>query len=213
MMKLKTRITSTSLVLAIVPLMLACFVVGYYSYQSGREALEAELEKSLVTLRDIKKEEVESYVNYISDQVLTHARSKSVIDAAKEFKFGFNTYLEEAIPDAGATDALHKYYKQEFASTYREKNNQKSTDVDALLRTIGDTATALQARYIGRNPHPLGGKDELLSYQDGSGYSLSHQTYHPELRYYLQTFGYYDIFIVDPANGNVVYSLSGDRSV
>ena len=65
----------------------------------------------------------------------------------------------------------------------------------------------MQSTYIADNPNPLGSKDQQNSYDDGSSYSLAHKSFHPGIRTFLQAFGYYDIFIVDPSNGNVVYSV------
>jgi methyl-accepting chemotaxis protein len=40
-----------------------------------------------------------------------------------------------------------------------------------------------------------------------SAYDTAHQTYHPEIRKYLQEFAYYDIFIIDAQSGHIVYSV------
>jgi methyl-accepting chemotaxis protein len=42
---------------------------------------------------------------------------------------------------------------------------------------------------------------------DGSIYSKFHSKYHPVIRSYLQKFGFYDIFLVDPETGHIVYSV------
>ena len=54
---------------------------------------------------------------------------------------------------------------------------------------------------------PLGSKHLLDRAKDESSYSALHAKYHPPVRSYLEKFGYYDIFLVDPQNGDIVYSV------
>jgi len=39
---------------------------------------------------------------------------------------------------------------------------------------------------------------------DNSAYSAAHEKYHPLFKSYLETYGYYDIFIVEPHNGTIL---------
>jgi len=61
--------------------------------------------------------------------------------------------------------------------------------------------------YISKNPYPAGQKLKLDHADDGSNYSKTHKNYHSVFRSYLNTFGYYDIFIVDPKSGGIVYTV------
>ena len=73
------------------------------------------------------------------------------------------------------------------------------------FRTVGeDTVRNL---YIFKNSYPAGQKLKLNYADDGSNYSKTHKIYHPVFRSYLNTFGYYDIFIVDPESGGIVYTV------
>jgi methyl-accepting chemotaxis protein len=69
----------------------------------------------------------------------------------------------------------------------------------------GQTQT-LQQLYITDNPNPLGSKDALMAANDGSAYSAAHATYHPWFREFLQTRGYYDIFLFS-LDGDLVYTV------
>ncbi|MCD8498140.1 MAG: methyl-accepting chemotaxis protein [Alphaproteobacteria bacterium] len=64
----------------------------------------------------------------------------------------------------------------------------------------------LQKLYITDNPNPLGEKHKLDAAGDGSEYSAAHTTYHPWFRHFLETKGYYDIFLFAP-NGDLVYTV------
>ncbi len=65
----------------------------------------------------------------------------------------------------------------------------------------------LQALYIGANAHPVGEKHRLADAGDGSRYSALHDRFHPVFREFLEEFGYYDVFLVEPETGHVVYSV------
>ena len=80
-------------------------------------------------------------------------------------------------------------------------------DVDRILTQLDDATVALQYSYIKANPNPLGSKDKLDKALDVSQYSLLHGLYHPIIRSYLEKFGYYDIFLVQPETGKVVYTV------
>ncbi|MBL6957728.1 MAG: HAMP domain-containing protein [Rhodospirillales bacterium] len=60
--------------------------------------------------------------------------------------------------------------------------------------------------YISDNPHPTGEKHKLDAAADGSDYSKVHAGYHPYFREFLESRGYYDIFLVDN-DANIVYSV------
>ena len=53
----------------------------------------------------------------------------------------------------------------------------------------------------------MGEKHNLDSADDESAYSKLHAKYHPAIRDFLEQFGYYDIFLVDPDSGDIVYSV------
>lgn len=67
-------------------------------------------------------------------------------------------------------------------------------------------AAELRKRYITENQHKAGEKHKLDAAPDGSGYSRAHLQFHPWLRRFLETRGYYDIFLVNEA-GDIVYSV------
>ena len=65
----------------------------------------------------------------------------------------------------------------------------------------------LQTFYIRSNDYLLGEKDKMDFASDRSTYSNHHGYYHNRIREYQQQFGYYDIFLVDPDSGQIVYSV------
>ncbi|MDM8558660.1 response regulator [Candidatus Parabeggiatoa sp. HSG14] len=54
-------------------------------------------------------------------------------------------------------------------------------------------------------------KPKLLNANDGSAYSTVHAKYHPLFKEYLEAHGYYDIFLIEPHNGNILYTVMKEK--
>ena len=87
------------------------------------------------------------------------------------------------------------------------EHNRGQVNINEIFKQLDANSIALQYQYISANPHPLGKKDALLRANDSSNYSYFHKTSHPHIRDYLEKFGFYDIFPVDPDSGDIVYSV------
>lgn len=123
------------------------------------------------------------------------------------FNDGFGTYTHEMAPDSNTVQqGLQDYYRDQFNRVYQDKNGQPYP-VDDIVKAINPAGAALQYQYIVANQHPLGGKHQLDKARDFSNYTRAHGQYHPIIRQYLESFGYYDIFLIDDETGNVVYSV------
>ncbi|WP_171045681.1 methyl-accepting chemotaxis protein [Pseudoalteromonas rubra] len=202
-MQLKNRLSIVAVLLAVIPLLVTCFVIGLLAYQEGKAAVTKEIENNLVSRRNAMQTQVERYFKTISDQVVTLAASTMVVDASRAFSQAFTSYPHAA---SGEDPALSRYYSTQFLHQYEQKNRGDSLSMSRLLAGLSPTARALQSHYIAANPNPLGSKDQLLDAGDNSTYSAVHRRYHKALREFQARFGFYDIFITNP-QGDVVYSV------
>jgi methyl-accepting chemotaxis protein len=132
-----------------------------------------------------------------------------IIDAMLGFKKSLATFEGDSsgIQIRGMRTQLRKYYGQEFATEYQKQNTNQTIDIEGLLNKLDASAVKLQYLYIQNNSNPLGNKHELNDANDGSDYSNTHAVYHPHIKDFLEKFGYYDIFLVDPESGRVIYSV------
>src|SRR5262249_21939435 len=155
-------------------------------------------------VREMKATQIEDYFELITDQVATFAEDRMIIVATRRFKEGFNNVTKELHQDetkiAHENQALDAYLKSEYLPRLNKNLDQKATlDRES---THNANARALQYLYIAANPHPVGKKDLLdHALNDSTSYSKAHKNFHPVIRKYLETFGYYDIFIVDNETG------------
>ncbi|MCF6323151.1 MAG: methyl-accepting chemotaxis protein [Gammaproteobacteria bacterium] len=205
-MKIKTRLIFGSALIALVSVAIVSVLVGWVAISSSHSALELKTKDQLVSVRDMKKSEIERYFTTIRNQVLTFSNDRMMIDAMLLFTPAFRDYRKESTLKVNKS-SLKNYYDQEFGGQYRAMNNGLIVNTSELVSGLDRDSVALQYAYIAANKHPLGSKDALDTANDGSSYSQLHQKFHPYIRDYLNKFGYYNIFLVDPDSGDIIYSV------
>ncbi|MEY4873285.1 MAG: methyl accepting chemotaxis protein [Pseudomonadota bacterium] len=103
-------------------------------------------------------------------------------------------------PDMAALDARYAY----------QAANTKGADAAAKARwmgTLDPIALKLQHLFIGSNPNEIGKKQLLDDPGDGSAYSALHRDLHPVFRDFMERYGFYDLFLIEPHQGRIIYSV------
>ena len=174
------------------------------------DALRNAAFRKLTAVREIKRTAIESYFSNIENQILTFSENEMVIKASIDFNKAFNNYQKEQNYSSGdmakMRQSLMTYYNDDFANKYK-KETGKNIKIDDYFNGLDDTSIALQYHYIKDNVNPLGDKHKLDYANDRSSYSKIHKRVHPVIRNYLEKFGYYDIFLLDPESGDIIYSV------
>ena len=204
-MKIATKIVLASTVLCTLAVVATGVIVGWRSSDLSEAALFKRANEQMVSVRENKKNEIEDYFDQIKYQMLTTANSIGVRDAMLMFDEAFGRYPVWEVSE-GDVSKLGDYYSSAFGANYKQLNDGESANEMQKLNMLSPLAKALQARYIGVNPNPLGEKHQLMSDSLGTDYDKAHATYHPSIKGFLEAFGYYDIFLVDN-DGNIVYSV------
>jgi PAS domain S-box-containing protein len=185
---------------------------GIMDYQAAKESLSKESFNKLTAVRELKAQQVEDYFTAISNQVLTFSESRTVVEAMRTFRETFEALEAEAMADHGAENAadpeLNAYYRDEYFARLKPNTLGELDGVKAeSFIPKAPQARHLQDLYLAENPNPTGEKHRLDDAGDGSAYSAAHRVYHPIIRRFLEKFGYYDIFLIDPETGEIVYSV------
>lgn len=181
---------------------LACAVLGILGSQYGQKAISAEVQKQLNLTLNAKRNEIGTYLHDISSFVEVQGQNTMVIDAAKEFRQAFNT-LEKDSLNLECSIALSQFYDQflvKMSQTLKVKN-----DVELYLPKSKE-ACYLQFHYIVDNPNPVGNKIDLNQAEDNSRYSAIHAKYHSYFSLLLDKYNFYDVFLIDLEQGNIVYT-------
>lgn len=161
----------------------------------AQESTYAQTESSLT----LKAKLVEGYLTNIRETAESRAVSRATAEALMAFSTS-SALLRSGTPDAAAIGARHTY----------QVSNTPSLAGDTLADWTGRLdarAMMLQSLYVAENPNPIGEKHLLDKATDGSLYSDLHAEYHPELRGFLERYGLYDVFLIEPRQGAIIYSV------
>ena len=197
----------TLLFLSIVPLLVLGITI--YQYVSGLLATEAA--KTLEQNRYSKSVQIERYFETIHDQIRIFSDDLMVVEAMNEFSSAYHQLDGEAGVNLDANEtnlrsSLKDFYSTEFAGRYKQETGELPS-VDAIVQPMDSRALYLQNQYIAQNQYPIGSKDLYDAANDGTQYSDVHRKYHQKMRRYRETFGFYDLFLIDAKSGAVVYSV------
>jgi len=198
-----------NLVLIVISI-ISVVAIGFISYRSGSKAIQKVTFDHLTSLREAQKRTIQDYFTHIRHQMQTFSEDYMIQEALKEFTQAYNElddvaetfsygelqYMEESV---------RNYYKNEFLPRLNP-NLEKARSVENY-HVSDPVINILQYHYIVDNQNATGKKHLLDNTRDGSTYSQVHAKYHPVIKNYLQKFSYYDIFLIDEASGNIVYSV------
>ncbi|WP_417508807.1 HAMP domain-containing methyl-accepting chemotaxis protein [Methylophaga sp.] len=209
-MKIKQKITLAAIIIALVPILVSTVLTNYIATNESNAALQTLSEERLISLRNVKKHQVEDYFATIESQLVNLADSRLISEAFTDLNSAASSYASDTnqFDKTLLRQRVAPYYNNEFTKRYESLNAASpALSTDQLLANISIDGLALQQTYIVDNPAKIGMKDELVRASDNSSYSYYHAKYHPFLRDFLNKFGYYDIFIVDADTGMIIYSV------
>lgn len=139
----------------------------------------------------------------------TAAKAETIKDM-KDFKAAATKIRSEnSITDLAEMRAsVESYYRDQYGKEYEKKNGGKAyPKLDGLVKELHEDQIAAQYYYISNNPKPLGSKHELNRADDKSTYSAVHAKSHSKWVDLLDENGLYDIFLLEPKEGVIVYSV------
>lgn len=207
---IRNKLLVTMMLAALIPLVAVAVTIN----SVASESLLTESFDRLSAVRTIKASQVTDYLNTIKGQAVTMAENRMIVEAMTEFKAAFTTAREEnkvsAEEIARMREELQSYYDVEFTKEYDKRNNGKTkANAAANLAMLDDDSVYLQYQYIRANRFDLGQKNKLTraaTSNDKSRWSEVHAKFHPVIDSFREKFGYYDVFLVDPASGDIVYT-------
>jgi methyl-accepting chemotaxis protein len=204
---IRQKLLLGTLFLAIIPVIATSVIVGRESLASGRAAIESQAREALVAQRASKAAQISDYFEALSNQVKVLAAAPEVVGAMRELPAAYDNSIVSIVDLPEQRARLAKYYTGDFMQEFEKRNTGRKVDMAGMVADLPDLAMNLQYQYIAANPHPLGSKNNLERANDGTRYSELHGALHPFLRTALRQFGLYDIFLVEPRNGTIVYTV------
>lgn len=203
-LSIRYKLLSLLLVLGIGTLLFT----GTVAYVKYRGSLKQDAMRQLTGLTRSKQFQIDSYYETIQKHAETLSADRMFIDAAREFRAAYRKLNAASIP-ADTQAAVRADYQENFYPEM-QKLNLARPHVDDYL-PISPGAFQLQYLYVVKNPHPPEHRKELANAGDGSDYSRVHEKYHSGFRHLIESFGYYDLYLIDYETGRVLYDVSKDH--
>jgi class 3 adenylate cyclase len=182
----------------------AVLITGGLGYMRAREALEQTIFDQLTAARETKSRQVEIYFRGIRNDMRLLAASKMAVDATRGFREAVDELDRKPVPDA-LRQKVDGWYDTQFMPMVRRLLGP-DTAVKEFL-PVGSAPYFMQDWYIVSNPHPADRRRLFDDAGDGSAYSRQHAIYHPLMRTAAATLNFYDLYLVDPKTGRVIYSM------
>jgi class 3 adenylate cyclase len=183
-------------------------VTGTIAYIKYLSALKQDVMNQLTGIRRSKAFQIESYYRTIHSHILTLSEDRMFVDAMKEFGKAYAMLNAQPIgPEL--LEAVTNDYRTRFYPKMQKLGIARPRVEDYLLVT--PAAFQLQYAYIVKNPNPEGQRRNMEDAGDGSDYSRVHAKYHRAFRRIIESFGYYDLYLIDYQTGSAVYDVNKDR--
>ena len=180
-------------------------VTGVLGYLQARDALQELIYNQLTASRKSKARQVETYFRTIRNELSQLATAKMTIDAAREFRAGFDELERSDVPFE-VRRKVGDWYEADFLPEMRRVLGKEVNINDYLPH--GPAAYFLQYHYIVANPYPKDRRKLVDDAGDGSAYSRQHAVYHPLLRGAATAFGFFDVMLADPKSGSLIYTVA-----
>lgn len=205
-MRFKWKVAFTLLIAGLVPtvilLKLELDSFAEYSHQAAMREIQASMQ--------LKGEAVQSYMDEVVNltQSIADLPQTSValqaMDAAIDSLADDTASASDNVPDIEPDmAALLARYEEQEARTKEAAPGSSERWVEQL----DPLAIELQHLYVSGNPKEIGKKLELDDAGDGSEYSRLHAELHPVFRNLQQRYGFYDLFLIEPHQGRIIYSV------
>lgn len=168
---------------------------------TASNSMTEQVYSRLDAVSEVKQSAVERYFNNIENKLNALQANPEMATIATKFIEGFND-----ISPSASSASLNRFYKESFTPKFKQLN-PTDTVSSSLLEQMNPKSIELQSRYLANNPNPIGEKQKLTATGQSDSYEQAHRKYHRYLRDMTNINEFYDIFIIDPTNGNIVYSV------
>jgi class 3 adenylate cyclase len=180
-------------------------VVASLSYYASYNALRDSVFNQLTSLRAIKAQRIESYLNDLKLEAEGIAEGPFTRKAASEFLQAYRK-LQDVGENTQWDAQLETFYREEFIPKLANRVEGRPSVATHLPDT--PVARYLQYQYIAANRFPVKAKQQLTEIADDNAYARAHAMHHPQFRRMAEKLGYHDLFIIDIETGDIVYSVA-----
>jgi methyl-accepting chemotaxis protein len=210
-MKIGQKLLVGAVALTLVPLALTAGLLWQGATSLSSQTVDAQVQTQLASLRDQKLQQLNDEFDYRVNALRTLGANRATVDAMGKMKLAFASAAKEAAKtdDAAAQRrAMLEYVDTQFGVEFSKRNPDKAPDLTALVDARDANTVRLQHDFIVANENKLGEKEKLVSVPGATlSYHALHAQYHPTFEKAQKLFGFYDIFLIDTASDQIVYTV------
>ena len=181
-------------------------VTGAISYIKHLHSLKQNIVNQLTSIRRAKAYQIESYYRTIHNHVLTLSADWMFIDAMKDFRAAYNQLNAVPVSTEQRQAVIEDYRTRVYPQMQALKMARQRFE---NYVPVTPAAFHLQYDYILKNPFP-DLRRKMQDAGDSSDYSRVHAKYHHVFQKIIETYGYYDLYLVDYDSQNVIYGVNKD---
>ena len=203
---IKIKVLIVSILLAAIPAVIVSSVMWYEASTGSEEALEAQVENQLVSIREIKKGQIEKYLKGLNTKVLNYSIDPAIVSYMSGLAIQYQTSARQLEDITDQKESLASFYAGQYAQDYQKWNGRSGLSADEMISQMDDIGIALQNSYLAMNDAEFGEKHNLIDPEDGTSYAGKHGEAHRVLKTIYTNLEVEDLYLIDP-KGNVVYSV------
>lgn len=164
----------------------------------SRDTAEAEVQTSM----ELKALAVQQYFESIENLAGAIADLPQTAIALGDLDMATDALADDltVVPDMAALSAR---YDMQMANTPGADATTKARWMDGL----DPIALKLQHLFITQNPNDIGKKHLMDDAGGTSAYAALHRELHPVFRQLMERYGFYDMFLIEPHQGRIIYSV------
>ena len=204
MLKMRPLLVLCMMATGLVPLTAAMMIVSKQSAETMERTTYERLEADVATRRN----SVQNYFNTVRDQVIALSDDLGTVHAMRDFGKSFPA-LSKDFESPGelrrAKGNLSRYLDRNFLTALEDSTGMNLSTDQVVPQS--DAGVVAQHYYLVENDNPVGNKHHLVTPEVVNPYNNFHAEYHESFRHFLELFDYYDIFLVEPERGDIVYSV------
>ena len=137
-MKIKHKMILIAVLFSTVPVFIASVLIGSMAVNKSVATLENSARDRLISLRDVRKEQITEYISTIEHQIQN-------LSGAIQVKEAMSRFSESALQVEQTTNSanveqwrkeLSQYYLNEFGEEFKKRNPGSQFDVSSLYKNL-----------------------------------------------------------------------------
>lgn len=207
----KTSVTVKIVLLTVSVGLISLIASDWYIYSVARKVIRNTAISELTAIRETKARQIEDHFDHLRQLVGTLAESDRLLRAVREFRLVYKDLDEKFLPDPMGMimvdAALSDHQREQLIATGMSPDSDPRRFAPPLPASAA--SRVLQYLYmLGRKEQEMAAAADDYSRALLAAFDAVHRSFEPLMKTIVQGLGFFDLFLVDPQTGVVVYSYA-----